>query len=129
MHSISATLTVNTASSSKSMKLNEKSSIIWHKCLGHISKQRKDRLIKDEILQDLDFSYFDICVDCIKGKLTAKVRNAKVDRCTELLKVIHTDICGSFTPPTLGDHKYFITFNYDYSRYGFVELIREKFDS
>ena len=129
MLSISATLTVNTASSSESMKLNEKSSIIWHKCLGHISKQIKDRLIKDEILQDLDFSYFDICVDCIKGKLTAKVRNAKVDRCTELLKVIHTDICGSFTPPTLGDHKYFITFNDDYSRYGFVELIREKFDS
>ena len=53
-----------------------------------------ERLIKDEILSDLDFSYFDICVDCIKGKLTAKIRNVKADRCTELLRVIHIDICG-----------------------------------
>ena len=35
------------------------------------------RLIKDEILLDLVFSDFDTCLDCIKGKLTAKIRNAK----------------------------------------------------
>ena len=69
--SISTTLTVNTASSSKRLRLNEKSSTIWHKCLDHISKQRMKRLIRDEILPDLDFSYFDTCVDCIKGELTA----------------------------------------------------------
>ena len=86
-------------------------------------------LIKDEILPDLNFSYFDTCVDCIKGKLTAKVRNAKIDRCLELLGVIHIDICGLFTPPATGGHKYFITFIDDYSRYGFVELICEKSNS
>ena len=86
-------------------------------------------LIKDEIIPDLDFSDFYTCVDCIKGKLTAKVRNAKVDRCIELLRVIHTDICGSFTHLSMGGHKYFITFIDDYSRYGFFELISEKFDS
>ena len=42
-----------------------------------------------------------------------------------LLRIIHTDICGSFIPLTMGGHKYFITFIDDYSRYGFVELIRE----
>ena len=29
----------------------------------------------------------------------------------------------------MGGYKYFITFLDDYSRYGFVELIREKFES
>ena len=88
-----------------------------------------ERLIKDEILPDLDFSYFDTCVDCIKGKLTAKVRNAKIDICIELLGVIHTDICGPFTHLAMDGYKYFITFIDYYSRYGFVELIREKFES
>ena len=83
--SVSATLTVNTASSSKCLRLNEKSYTLWHKCLGHISRQRMERLIKDEILLDLDFLAFDVCVDCIKGKLIGKVRNAKIDRCTKLL--------------------------------------------
>ena len=35
---VSATLTVNTASSSKRLRLNEKSSILLHKRLGHISR-------------------------------------------------------------------------------------------
>ena len=77
-----ATLTVNTDSSSKRLRLNEKYSTLWHKRLGHISRQIMERLIKDEILPNLDFSDFDTCVDYIKGKLTAKVRNAKIDRCT-----------------------------------------------
>ena len=124
-----ATLTVNTASSSKRLRLNETSSTIWHKHLGHISRQRMERLIKDGILPDLDFSYFNTCVDCIKGKLISKVRNVKVYRCIELLGVIHTDICESFTPPTMGGHKYLIMFIDDYSRYGFTELIHEKSDS
>ena len=129
LSSISTTLTINTTSSSKRLRLNEKSFILWHKRLGHISKQIMKRLIKDEILPYLDFSYFNTCVDCIKGKLTAKVRNVKVDRCTELLRVIHTNICGSFTSLSMGGHKYCITFIDDYSCYGFVELIHEKSDS
>ena len=119
---------LNTVSSTKRLRLNEKSSTLWHKCLGHISKQIIERLIKDEILLDLDFLDFDTCVDCIKGKLTVQVRNAKANRCTELFGVIHTYICGSFTP-AMGGYKYFITFIDDYSRYGFVKLIHEKFDS
>ena len=111
------------------MGLNEKSSILWHKIMSHISKQRMERLIKDEILLGLDFLYFDTCVDWIKSKLTAKIRNVKADRCTKLLGVIHTGICGPFTPPAMGGHKYFIMFINDCSHYGFVELIREKFDS
>ena len=88
-----------------------------------------ERLIIDEILPYLDFLDFDTYVNCIKGKLTTKVRNAKVDRCIELLEVIHTNIYGPFTPPAIGGYKYFITFIDDYSRYGFVELIREKSNS
>ena len=103
--------------------------ILWHKHLGHISRQRMERLIKDEIFPNLDFSNFDTCVDCIMGKLTAKVRNVKVDKCTEFFGVIHIDICGSFTPLAMGGHKYFITLIDDCSCYGFVELVREKSDS
>ena len=88
-----------------------------------------ERLIKDAILLDLDLSDFDMYVYCIKGKLTAKIRNSKVNKCTKLLKVIHTDIYGPFTPLAMGGHKYFIMFIDDYSHYGFVEIIREKFES
>ena len=99
---VSTTLNINTANSSKRLRLYEKSSTLWHKRLGHISRQKVNRLIKDENFQDLDFSDFDTCVDSSKGKLTTKVRNVKIDRCTELLKIIHTNICGSFTSLAMG---------------------------
>jgi len=48
--------------------VNERSSFLWHKRLGHISRERMEILIKNEILLDLDFTDLNICVDCIKGK-------------------------------------------------------------
>ena len=50
----------------------EKSSMLCHKRLGHISRERVERLIKDNILPTLDFSDLETCVDCCRGKLTNK---------------------------------------------------------
>ncbi|KAF7812733.1 Retrovirus-related Pol polyprotein from transposon TNT 1-94 [Senna tora] len=46
--------------------------MLWHKRLGHISIERIKRLEKDGILQSLDFSDLDSCVDCIKESRNAK---------------------------------------------------------
>jgi len=48
--------------------VNEQSVFLWHKRLGHISRERMKRLIKNKILPDLDFTDLNICVNCIKGK-------------------------------------------------------------
>ena len=47
---------------------NENSTSLWHKILGHISRQRIKRLNSDEILNPLDFTNFDVCVNYIKRK-------------------------------------------------------------
>lgn len=48
--------------SKKRNRVNENSSILWYKRLGHISREIMERLIKDEILTSLDFSDFTSCV-------------------------------------------------------------------
>ena len=63
--------------SSNRARVDENCSMLWHKRLGHISKQMIERLIKDGILHNLDFSDFDTCVNCIKGKLIAKTRKER----------------------------------------------------
>ncbi|RVW40751.1 Retrovirus-related Pol polyprotein from transposon TNT 1-94 [Vitis vinifera] len=108
--------------------MNLSSSMLWHKRLGHISRQRLERLVRDGVLSNLDFSDFETCVVCLKGKMAAKTGKEKIDRCGGTLDLIHTDICGPLTPTTLGGYKYFITFIDDFSRYGYVELIHEKSD-
>ena len=65
----------DTAVGKKRQKRNESSSMLWHRRLGHISRARLERMVKQGILHDLDFSDFDSCVDCIKGKFPSKARN------------------------------------------------------
>ena len=60
---------------------------------GHISKERQERLVKNEILPNLNFTNLNICMDRIKGKQT-KYTKKGVTRGTRLLEIIHTDICG-----------------------------------
>ena len=110
-------------------RVDENSSMLWHKQLGHISKQRIERLIKDDIFHNLDLSDFGTCVDCIKGKLTAKTRKERTQRSQQVLELVHTDICGPFTHTAIGGYKYFITFIDDFSHYSHVELLTEKSES
>ncbi|RDY11434.1 hypothetical protein CR513_03907, partial [Mucuna pruriens] len=51
-------------------KLNENLVTLWYKRLGHISKHRIQRLMSNEILEPLDLSHFEVCVECIKEKQT-----------------------------------------------------------
>ncbi|KAH9735468.1 Integrase catalytic domain-containing protein [Citrus sinensis] len=112
--------------SSNRARVDENFSMLWHKRLGHISKQRMEMLIKDDILHNLDFSYFGTCVDCIKGKLTTKTRKERTRRSQQVLELVYTDICGPFTHIAIGGYKYFITFIDNFSRYGHIELLTEK---
>ncbi|KAL1194913.1 Retrovirus-related Pol polyprotein from transposon TNT 1-94 [Cardamine amara subsp. amara] len=108
---------------------NENSALLWHKRLCHISKERMMRLIKKELLPQLDFSDLDVCIECIKGKQTKHITKKPATRSSQLLELIHTDICGPFDAPSWSGEKYFITFIDDYSRYGYTYLLHEKAES
>ncbi|KAF7823746.1 Retrovirus-related Pol polyprotein from transposon TNT 1-94 [Senna tora] len=69
---------------------NENSSMLWHRSLGHISLERVKRLVKEGVLNALDFN---TCIDCIKGKQTNKTKKG-AKRSSSLLEIIHTDICS-----------------------------------
>jgi len=68
---------------------------LWHKCLGHISKEMMERLVKNESLSNLDFTDLNVCVDCIKSKQTKHIKK-EATRSTQLLEIIHTNIYGHF---------------------------------
>ncbi|KAJ0862094.1 putative RNA-directed DNA polymerase [Helianthus annuus] len=106
----------------------ETSSMLWHQRLGHISKERLNRLVKDEVLPPLDFSDFGTCVKCLKGKMTLANKKGAT-RSSNLLELIHTDISGPYQIAGITGHTSFITFIDDYSRYMYLYLIKEKSES
>ncbi|GJV31850.1 retrotransposon protein, putative, ty1-copia subclass [Tanacetum coccineum] len=50
----------------------------------------------------------------------------QVERARDLLGLIHTDVCGPFRTMSREGASYFITFIDDFSRYGFVYLMKHK---
>ncbi|GJR46359.1 retrotransposon protein, putative, ty1-copia subclass [Tanacetum coccineum] len=60
------------------------------------------------------------------GKMTRKPFPHRTERAIDLLRIIHTDVCGLLRHVPRQCASYFITFTDDYSRYGYVYLLKHK---
>ena len=110
---------------SKKMKVSNET-YMWHLRLGHINYSRIHGLVKSGILNSLIFEPIPVCESCLEGKMTKRPFKAKGNRATIQLELVHTDVCGPMSVQARGGYEYFITFTDDYSRYGYVYLMRHK---
>ncbi|GJW23715.1 retrotransposon protein, putative, ty1-copia subclass [Tanacetum coccineum] len=79
---------------SSSAKHNLDSTFLWSCRLAYISKKRIEKLQQDGLLKSTDEESFDQCVSCLTGKMTRKLFPHRTERATDLLGIIHTDVCG-----------------------------------
>ena len=115
---------------SKKQKSNDSNpTFLWHCRMGHINQKRIQKLQKDGILSSFDYESFENCESCLLGKMTRSPFSGKGERATELLALIHTDVCGPMSSKARGGYSYFITFTDDLSRYGYVYLMKKKSES
>ncbi|GJU25136.1 retrotransposon protein, putative, ty1-copia subclass [Tanacetum coccineum] len=64
---------------------------------------------------------FHACLERWQENLSHQVERAK-----DLLRLIHTDVCGPFRIMSRQGTNYFATFTDDFSRYGYVYLLKHK---
>jgi hypothetical protein len=84
-----------------------------------------EHLVKESIIPSLEFSDFKQCIDCIKGKYVKQIKKNE-KRSARILEIIHTNICGPFFIAFVDGYDSFIIFTDDYSRYGYIYLIKER---
>ena len=65
------------------------------------------------------------CKTCMLTKITKKPFQG-VKRETELLELIHSDLCDLHATPSVGNKKYFVTCIDDASRFCYVYLLHTK---
>ncbi|KAK8597148.1 hypothetical protein V6N12_065624 [Hibiscus sabdariffa] len=99
---------------------------LWHCHLGHISERRISKLHKDGLLDPFVFEQMDVCESCLLGKMTKTPFNGKGEQASDLLGLIHSDVCGPMNTQARGKFYYFIIFIDDFSRYGYIYLMRHK---
>ena len=49
-----------------------------------------------------------------------------MERATDLLEIIHTDVCSPMSVEARGGYRYFLIFIDDFSRYGYIYLMKHK---
>ena len=115
--------------SNKHQKLsNDFETYLWHLRLGYISLDRINKLTNDGPLKDLSVGTLPVCESYLEGKMTKRPFTTKGLRAEQPLKLVYSDVYGPFSTQARGDYEYYVTFIDDYSRYGYVCLIHQKFE-
>ena len=110
----------------KRLKSSDNLTYMWHCRLGHIGVKRMKKLHSDGLLESLDFESLERCEACLMGKMTKTPFSGMMERATDLLEIIHTDVCGPMSVASRGGYRYVLTFTDDLSRYGYIYFMKHK---
>ena len=102
----------------------------WHNRYGHVNFNCLKDMIKKNTVRGIKIkempNSFE-CETCAKGKITVKpFPQVSENRSSELLSVIHSDVCGPINKNSYGGARFFVTFIDDFSRYVSVYFLKSK---
>lgn len=100
---------------------------LWHRRLGHIGHENLKKL-KNNFVEGLlfDDEMAKLCEVCLKGKQTRKSFPASKSSTSEILELVHSDVCGPMEVKSIGESRYFVTFLDDFSRKICVYMLKRK---
>ena len=105
---------------------NDSATYLWHCRLGHIGVKRMKKLHTDGFFESLDYESVDACEPCLMGKMTKTSFSGTMEQETNLLEIIHTDVCSPMNIEALDRYHYFLIFTDDLSRYEYIYLMKHK---
>jgi transposase InsO family protein len=115
----------------KTAKASSEDSLeLWHRRFGHLNVQSIKTMSSKGLVRGLTVrndEEMDICKGCIQGKQHRQsFPHGGGTRASDILEIIHSDVCGPMNNTSLGGAKYFLTFIDDKSRKTFVYFLKSK---
>jgi hypothetical protein len=102
----------------------------WHRRFGHLNFKDLEVMMKENLVAGAKLkgavSTNNPCKICIAGKFATAPFPRRPNRSSNLLDIVHTDVCGPMRIESKGGARYFVTFTDDYSRWTQTYLIRKK---
>lgn len=100
---------------------------LWHRRLGHLNHRAMQQLNNELITPIAKSDKFDPCISCIEAKISRKPFPKKsLHKSTEILALIHTDLCGPMSVESFSGKRYFLGFTDDFSGMTFAYFVRYK---
>jgi hypothetical protein len=102
--------------------------MLWHQRLGHIG-EKGIRLLHGKVMVEGMYNYsldFDLCEHCVYGKQN-QVRFPSGAMWIEgILHLVHSDVFGPVSFPSLGKSMYYVSFIDAFSRNTWIYFLRKK---
>jgi len=103
---------------------------LWHERMGHLNARDLMNLVKNKRATGIHIkeeSKAPICETCIQGKLTSTpFEKGNQQRSSNLLEIVHSDVCGPMSIESLGGSRYMVSFIDDYSRWTEIYFLKRK---
>ena len=108
---------------------------LWHRRLGHMERSKFLELKNKQMFEDMQciekvIPDNHLCEACINGK-QARLPFRRVKDKSHVrrpLFIVHSDVCGPITPPTINNKNYFVLFVDEFTHYCVTYLITYKSD-
>lgn len=120
--------TLNATTSSKNAtafvaKVNRN---LWHRRLAHSCDENLRKVRASVTGVEFSEKASDQCVVCAEGKQTRATFKEPGNRASELLEIIHSDVCGPISTKSFSGARFLLTFIDDFSRKVFVYPMKTK---
>ena len=103
---------------------------LWHKRLGHLGVASMEKLAKENLLDNFTFKpcgKLSFCDSCTTGKIHKTPFPIKKEKSSsEILELVHSDVCGKLNSKSISGAEYFLTFIDDFTRYTWCYVIKKK---
>ncbi len=108
---------------------------LWHRRLGHEGYENLAKMAEEELVSGVRVSGKAfrekktlVCEPCILGKQTRESfpKELVLEESTELLQLVHMDVCGPMPKASKGGSRYLATFLDDYSKLSVVQPLKKK---
>ena len=102
---------------------------LWHRRFGHLNKQSMRKLVREELVDHLDYSTsgeIGVCEACIGGKQSKSPFEQSRAVTLMPLELVHSDVCGKMGQKSLGGVEYFLTLLDDKTHYAWVYPLKTK---
>ena len=101
---------------------------IWHGRLGHVNFSYMKKMVELSLIPKLSLENHRKCESCVESKTTKKSYKS-VERESDLISLIHSDLWDLNNTMTRDDKRFYITSIDDYSTYIRVDLLRNKYEA
>ena len=103
-------------SGAESLEVFGEKTMVWHQRLGHIGEKGLSILHRNGMVEgmsncSLDF-YF--CEHCVYGKKNRVSFPSGAKRVNKILELVHSDVFGPVSVPSLGKSVYYVSFIDDF---------------